>query len=140
MKGSSHKMELTVEEYQRGTLFWDMDANSTFWTSTSQTMEAQEELSGPLTAPKGSKVESPPYQFIALRCDLDDESALDRRCQVRWERLTENTVVTKVWDNDLNQVQTTLMHVPCYGWFHRLVVGTPYSWLGMKTPYSGYTT
>ncbi|MBI4337966.1 MAG: hypothetical protein HY683_09100 [Chloroflexi bacterium] len=119
-------MKVTVEEYQRGILFWDMDAKAKFWTSTSQTMGEQTQWSGPLTDPNGSKVQSLPYRFCNLRCSVDDRSALDRQFQIRWERLINNVVVTRVWDNDLTGAPTTLKHVPCYGRFHRLVVATPY--------------
>lgn len=120
-------MRLSVEEYRRGILSWDIEANATFRTATSASHHVPPEWSEPLSDPRGSRVQSPPYRYAALSLDsIDDEGALRRPFQVRWERLVDDMAATRIWDSDLTNPPTTLVHVPHYGKFHRLVVATPY--------------
>ncbi|MDP2936432.1 MAG: HEPN domain-containing protein [Dehalococcoidia bacterium] len=123
-----------MEQYRRGILSWDIDANATFKTATSPSRDTQPQWSESLTDPKGSIVLSPPDEYGALLLDsIDDPSALERAFQVRWERVINDLVVTRIWDNGLLAPPaillappTVLLHVPYYGLFHRLVVAMPY--------------
>jgi hypothetical protein len=103
-----------------------MDAKAVFRTSTATAPNQSPEWSEPLTDPEGSKVHSPPGRYVKLSCGVDDLSATQRPFLVRWEREFNDAAATAVWDSSLNQPGRKLMHVPNYGKFHRLVVGTPY--------------
>lgn len=120
-------MEPSAKEYQKGILSWEIDANATLRTATSQFPGGFAAWSDLFRDPIGSKVQSPAYRHSALAlASIDDRSALDSPFQVRWERLVDLTVLTFIWDRYLSAPSTRLLHLPGYGTFHRLVVATPY--------------
>ena len=119
-------MRLSPEEYQRGLLRWNDDRVS-YWTSTSEEEGIPPDWRGPLTDPNASRVHSPPHRYAQLRAEAADPGARERALPTRWERLINNTVVTSVWTAAGGQQKLT--HVVGYGFFHRLVIETPFlSW------------
>jgi len=116
-------MRLSPDEYQRGLLRWNDDQVS-YWTSTSEEEGKPPDWRGPLTDPNASRVHSPPHRYAQLRADAADPAALQRALPTRWERLVGNTIGTSVWTPTGGQQKLT--HVVGYGFFHRLVIETPF--------------
>ena len=86
-------MILTAEEYAKGFIDFDADipdgCSVEVWTATSDSTESAPEYAGPYTDPLGSKVQSPPKQYIALRVKLnrgDDVYKSPVIRKIRWER------------------------------------------------------
>lgn len=119
-------MRLSKEQYQRGLLFWKSKQPVKFSTRTSNNPDAGGDWSEELTNPHGSLVTSDPLRYCDLKANLEFGKPLEVPFQVRWEQLRDNSVITHVFDDTLTGKPTTLMHLPNYGVFHRLVVATPY--------------
>lgn len=119
-------MKLSQEEYRRGVLSWNIDSKADLRTSTADTTGTPPIWSDPLKNSSGSIVQSPNRRYCALRIEADDETAINRPFQVRWEHAVDNSIATRVFDNSLATGPTILIHVSGYGIFHRLVVNVPY--------------
>lgn len=117
-------MILTIDEYRQGVLYWNPEGNAVATTATSETQEGPVIWSAPLVDPRGSKVPSPPYNYFRPAFAPIDGSAPFNPYPVRWEHQYRNVTVTKVWEKSLSEPPSIILHVPNYGKFHRLVVGT----------------
>ena len=108
-------MKLTVDEYFRGLVSWQIDSPATV-----QTAAGDGPWSRPLLNQAGSIAESRPLPERRIQLNPTDHSALTRPFLVRWEIIENDELVTRVWDNEHGS--STLMGVPNFGRFHRLVV------------------
>jgi hypothetical protein len=120
-------MKLTADEYRRGWLRWNRMSGTVVRTATTNSPDALAHWSTPLADASGSKVQSEPGQFRQLRFEPGPiilPPGVDRSpFPAMWECIEDNEVVqTAIYDRFDSPVQFSLVHIPSYGTFHRLVI------------------
>jgi len=115
-------MKLTAAEFLRGLVSWQLDSPAIVRTSS-----GGGPLSPALPDPSGSISESLPLPDRQLHFAPADITALQRPYRVSWEVIENHQLVTRMWD--LDHGHSTLIGVPDFGKYHRLVVAPRFlSW------------
>jgi hypothetical protein len=118
-------MRLTPDEYRQGLIKWNPRSHAEVRTQTANDETTESTWSEPLSDANGSKVQSPPGQFIQISHRLLGGS--EPPFHIRWDRLdVSGAVCTVVLDPSPHSGQPIkFAHIPNYGIFHRLVVEVP---------------
>jgi hypothetical protein len=117
-------MKLTPEEHRRGLVKWNPAASVEIQTSTANDPNEESDWSAPLSEATGSKVLSPPGQYVQLAVQKTGEG--ESPFPIRWDRLFGDAVGTAIYDPVPHDGQyIKLAHIPNYGVFHRLVLEAP---------------
>jgi hypothetical protein len=116
-------VKLSREDYSRGLLSWQGESKGAVVIDFTDPHGNQRQT-GRLTDPDGSILHEMVGDSLAVAFRPETEGQTRLPYPFRLERIdSDGTVRTRIWDIDeQDEKHVTLMHVPGYGYFYRIVV------------------